>query len=52
LVSGLIAGTGSVAKTVVPESSLDNTAVERCVQAKVKGWRSLPSAGGGMVEDI
>jgi pSer/pThr/pTyr-binding forkhead associated (FHA) protein/outer membrane biosynthesis protein TonB len=50
MMTWVIAATGAVAKTSVKESTLKNDNVERCIGAKIRGWRFPPPAGGGIVE--
>ncbi|OGQ91739.1 MAG: hypothetical protein A2289_11840 [Deltaproteobacteria bacterium RIFOXYA12_FULL_58_15] len=46
----VIAATGAVAKVLVTETTLNNSAVENCIKEKIKTWQFPAPAGGGIVE--
>ena len=50
LVKFVIAANGSVAAVRIESSTLNSPVVERCILAKIKGWRFPPPVGGGLVE--
>lgn len=46
----IISATGSVAKVIVTDTTLNNATVENCIKSKVMGWKFPAPAGGGIVE--
>jgi outer membrane biosynthesis protein TonB len=46
----IIGATGAVASVKVKESTINSPNVERCISAKIMGWKFPAPAGGGVVQ--
>lgn len=49
-ISWVITGDGSVAQASVSQTSMNNSKVENCLLARVRGWQFPPPKGGGIAK--